>query len=280
MQDQTFANPEVLEFYKELPFNYQDSAENQAKTIRSTNSVAMYPILTPLLGKGISVLEVGCGTGWLSNGMSFYYQASVTGIDFNPIAIERCQAVAKAMDLPTHFQVADLFLYQPKTRFDVVVSLGVLMVTNNCYAAVRRLCADFVRPGGHVMIGLYHTYGRKPFLDYFQGMKDQGMPEKEMIEKYRELHPLKDETHLLSWFRDQVIHPHETQHTLAEMLPILEETNMELISTSINRFEPIESIDEILKQEITYLDIAKERLKAKKYFPGFFVFLARKRGNP
>lgn len=27
METQTFANPEVLEFYKSLPFNYQDSVE-------------------------------------------------------------------------------------------------------------------------------------------------------------------------------------------------------------------------------------------------------------
>lgn len=276
MAAQTFANPTVLEFYKDLPFNYQDSVQNQVKAIKKRNSVSVYPILPPLLGKDTSVLEVGCGTGWLSNCISYYHKSSVTGIDFNPVAIQRCQKVAKAMNLSTTFEVADLFVYQPENPLDVVVSIGVLHHTDNCQAAVRRLCTDFVRPGGHVMIGLYHTYGRQPFLDHFQEMKDQGATESQMLARYREIHPLKDETHLKSWFRDQVIHPHETQHTLAEMLPILQETGMELVSTSINRFQEIDSVDKLLEEEITYQKIAIERLQSNQYFPGFFIFLAKK----
>jgi 2-polyprenyl-3-methyl-5-hydroxy-6-metoxy-1,4-benzoquinol methylase len=279
METQTFANFEVLEFYKSLPFNYQDSVENQVKTIRSRDSVSAYPVLPPLLKKSVSVLEVGCGTGWLSNAISFYYKSSVLGLDFNPVAIARARKVAQAMKLKASFEVADLFVYQPNTLFDVVVSLGVLHHTDNCQAAVRRICLDFVRPGGHVMIGLYHQYGRQPFLDHFQEMKERGATEKEMLAQYRELHPLKDETHLMSWFRDQVLHPHETQHTLAEMLPILQETGMQLVSTSINRFQPINSVEELLEEEITYRDIAVQRLQENKYFPGFFVFLAQKNSD-
>ena len=33
------------------------------------------------------------------------------------------------------------------------------------------------KPGGHVLIGLYHTHGRKPLLDHFQAMKDRGATE-------------------------------------------------------------------------------------------------------
>jgi 2-polyprenyl-3-methyl-5-hydroxy-6-metoxy-1,4-benzoquinol methylase len=276
METQTFANPTVLEFYKELPFNYQDSVENQVKTIKGRNSVVNYPILPPLLGKGISVLEVGCGTGWFSNGICFYYQSNVTGIDFNPVAIERCKAVAKGLKINVDFQVADLFLYQPEPLFDVVVSLGVLHHTDNCQAAVKRIFAEFVKPGGHVMIGLYHQYGRQPFLDHFQAMKERGASEEEMLARYQEIHPLKDKTHLVSWFRDQVLHPHETQHTLGEMVPILEETGMELVSTSINRFQPIDTVDKLLEEEKTYQEIARQRLQANQYFPGFFIFLAKK----
>ncbi|MFH7027076.1 MAG: class I SAM-dependent methyltransferase [Heteroscytonema crispum UTEX LB 1556] len=279
METQTFANHDVLEFYKSLPFNYQDSVENQVKAIRTRDSVSAYPVLPPLLGKGVSVLEVGCGTGWMSNAISFYYKSCVLGLDFNPVAIARAKEVAQAMKLTTTFEVADLFVYQLKTVFDVVVSLGVLHHTDNCQAAVRRICLDFVPLGGHVMIGLYHKYGRQPFLDHFQEMKKRGVTEKEMLARYRELHPLKDETHLISWFRDQVLHPHETQHTLAEMLPILQESSMELVSTSINRFQPINSVEKLMEEEITYRDIARERLQENKYFPGFFVFLARKISN-
>ncbi len=278
MEKQTYANSEVLEFYKELPFNYKLSVKEHVNAIRKQDAVAAYPALAFLLEPGVSVLEVGCGAGWLSNNMAYHYSTSVDGIDFNPVVIERARKVAEAMKLKTSFHVADLFLYEPETQYDIVVSLGVLHHTNNCQAAIQRLCKDFVRPGGYVMIGLYHVYGRQPFLDHFDEMKAVGATEEEMLTRYRELHSiLNDEVHLASWFRDQVLHPHETQHTLKEIAPILKELGMELISTSINQFDPIESLEKLFDEEKKYHDLAVQRLQQNQYFPGFFVFLAQRK---
>ena len=110
-------------------------------------------------------------------------------------------------------------------------------------------------------------------------MKADGANEDEMLERFRELDShIKDETHLMSWFRDQVLHPHETQHTLKEMVGLIDDCGMTLESTSINRFQPFDSADDIYVQEQGYADLAAERLTAGQYFPGFFVFLARKAG--
>ena len=276
----SFANPAVLEFYKTLPFNIRESVEASARAIQDTDPVSAYPVLRPLLAPGVRVLDVGCGTGWFANSLAFHHHAHATGIDFNPVAVERARAVAASMRLSTSFETADLFRYEPQEPFDVAVSLGVLHHTDNCAAAVQRLCERFVRPGGHAFIGLYHTHGRKPLLDHFQAMKERGASEAQMLARYRELHShLADETLLLSWFRDQVLHPHETQHTLEEMMPVLESAGMELVSTSINRFEPFGSPQELFEQEKAYYDVGARRLEANEYFTGFFVFLARKRGG-
>jgi 2-polyprenyl-3-methyl-5-hydroxy-6-metoxy-1,4-benzoquinol methylase len=277
MNKETFANPEVLSFYKLLPFNRKKGLEEEIKAVRKRGIDGLYPGLPTLMGKNISFLEVGCGIGWLSNSINFLYNAPVVGIDFNPNAISIAQEVAETMGLTTEFFVEDLFLYEPISLFDVVISFGVLHHTNNCKFAVQRLCNKFVRSGGYVMIGLYHKYGRQPFLDHFNEMKKQGATQEEMFVRYRQLQSyLKDEIQLLSWFKDQVLNPHETQHTLEEMLPILEESGMELVSTSINKFQPIRSFEDLIRQEKGYEQIAEERLKNNIYFPGFFVFLARK----
>jgi SAM-dependent methyltransferase len=279
MEAKSFANPEVLAFYRELPFNYRQSPDEDVRAIRASDAVRAYPILRPLLGPGVRVLDVGCGAGWLSNSVCHHYGASVLGIDFNSVAVARAREVAAAMGIDTRFETADLFTFEPEKPFDVVLSVGVLHHTDNCLAAVRRCCETFVRPGGHVMIGLYHSYGRRPFLEHFREMQRSGASEQEMFERYRKLHAQleKDETHLRSWFRDQVLHPHETQHTLKEMVPILEETGMELLSTSINRFGAITSLEALYQEELAYEALAVERLRQDRYFPGFFVFLARKR---
>jgi 2-polyprenyl-3-methyl-5-hydroxy-6-metoxy-1,4-benzoquinol methylase len=275
----TFANPEVLAFYKTLPFNFRESVANSAKAIRSQDPRLAYPVLGPLLHPNARVLDVGCGVGWLANSISHHCGCSVTGIDFNPVAVERARQVRQALGLSTEFQVADLFGYAPREPFDLVLSLGVLHHTNNCSAAVRRVC-DLVKPGGHVFIGLYHKYGRQPFLNHFHEMHKRGASEETMLARYKELHSgLHDDTLLLSWFRDQVLHPHETQHSLEEMVPVIMDAGMMLVSASINRFAAIDSLEELYTEERKQREIGEQRLKQNQYFTGFFVFLARKVGG-
>ena len=274
----TFANPDVLEFYKELPFNYQESVDQQVDTIKSRNSVLSYPVLAERLRPTTTVIEIGCGTGWLSNNIAYHYGSQVRGIDFNPVAVERANSVARALGVSASFEVADLFLYQPEQPADIAVSIGVLHHTDDCHEAIRRMIARCVSPGGFAFIGLYHSYGRMPFLDHFQHMKEQGASEEQMFARYCELMPqTTDQTHARSWFRDQVLHPHETQHSLAEMLPLIEECGTELVSTSINRFEPIDDVSNLLQREKEYEGISKQWLRENRYFPGFFLFLVRKR---
>jgi SAM-dependent methyltransferase len=276
---ETFANAAVLAFYRDLPFNQRTGVAEHVRAVTGTDAAAAYPPLPPLLGPGTRVLDAGCGVGWLALGIAHHHGAAVTGIDFNPMAIERAREVARRLNLAADFRVADLFLYEPDAPFDVAIAIGVLHHTNDCGAGLARLARTCVRPGGHLLVGLYHSYGRRPFLDHFRALRAAGASEEEMLARYRRLHSwIGDETQLRSWFRDQVLHPHETQHTLQEMAPVLERNGMRLVSTSINRFQPFDGLDELFEQEKTFAGIAEERLKTGQYFPGFFVFLARKDG--
>ena len=45
--------------------------------------------------------------------------------------------------------------------------------------------------------------------------------------------------HNYSWFRDQVLHPHETQHTYEEVLGWFEDLDFKVVSTSINNYANI-----------------------------------------
>jgi 2-polyprenyl-3-methyl-5-hydroxy-6-metoxy-1,4-benzoquinol methylase len=256
--------------------------EAQAQAIsRDRNSLAANPPLQSVLPGAKRVLDVGCGAGWLTNLIRRSHDCAVTGIDFNPVAIERARAVADHLGLDTEFKVQDLFTFVPEQRFDVIISLGVLHHTNDCVAAIRHLVASCLEPGGHLYVGLYHSYGREPFLSYFRKLREGGATEDDLFARYRELHSyLKDETHLRSWFRDQVLHPHETQHSMEEMAAVLAESQMKLLSTSINRFQPITDLAELVRQEREYRKRGEEALAQRRYFPGFFTFLARRIGNP
>lgn len=276
----TAVNLQVLEFYQSLPFNYHGSGAVQANMIRARDTVEAYPVLLPLLRPDLPVLEVGCGAGWFALSLRLHHRCRVMAIDFNCVAIERARQMAGYLRQDVRFEVADLFLFEPPEPAALVVSLGVLHHTHDCHAAVERLCDHFVEPGGHAFIGLYHQYGRRPFLDHFARMKAQKASDEVMFDEYRRLHPqLTDAVFARSWFRDQVMHPHETQHTLGELLPLLDRCGMELRATSINGFAAIQSRDALIAAEATLHDVAVAALERGEYYPGFFVFLARKRAR-
>ncbi len=268
----------VLDFYKSLPFNYYESAQAHAERIRNCNAVLSQQVLDAILNSRMNVLDVGSGAGWLANNIAYHYKCAVTGIDFNPVAITRAKEVASHLGLTTVFKIADLFTYVDDAQYDLVASIGVLHHTNDCLKGLRRLSRCLVRPRGYLYGGLYHLYGRKPFLDYFDELKKRGFAEEELLGEFKILHSsLKDETHLKSWFRDQVLHPHETQHTLKEVVLALQEEGFDLISTSINKFETFTSVESLFDLERGFEKIAQMRLRERKYFPGFFTFLAKKR---
>jgi len=279
-RDAAAVRDRVLDFYRELAFNRHASVEGQVREVVKHDPLAAYPVLRPLIRPGERVLEVGCGTGWFSNGLALHHGAQVTGIDLNPEAVDFSRRGAAALGLTTRLQCADLFTYEPETTFPVVVSLGVLHHTHDCAAAVERVCTALVAPGGHALIGLYHRFGRRPFLERFRQMQQRGASEAEMLWRYRELHSqVVDDTQAWSWFRDQVLHPHETQHTLAEMIGPLATAGCTVVATSLNGFAPLRhGLDEVFRNEADQERIGRERLAQCRYHPGFFVFLARKGG--
>lgn len=215
--------------------------------------------------------------GWLTNALALHYGVEATAVDFTPRALERAREVARhlGVDSRIRFIVADLLELELDESFDLVVSLGALHHTVDPRRAFDRV-GRLAGPGGHVYVGLYHQPGRGPFLDHFHAILEH-RGEEEAFAEFRRLHPDRgDDEHLRSWFRDQVRHPRETQHTLREVMPWLSDAGFELVSTSINRFQPFADVEELYELEAGYEARSRRALRRKRFFPGFFTFLARR----
>ena len=159
------------------------------------------------------------------------------------------------------------------------------MHTNNFFEGLKHIIKEMINKNGKIYIGLYNIYGRKPFLDYFKDLKNKGSNEEELFEKYYQLHKdLKDNTHLKSWFRDQILHPHETQHSIKDIIIFLEKLDYIVSYTSINKFNKItyskvngydkDELDILFSEEKKMEKIGLKALNDKRYYPGFFTFLA------
>lgn len=280
----------VSRFYNELPFNYMSSRDSEA-LIRDVNQIAAYEDLDAVL-RGSSdarVLDVGCGAGWFVNSCAFHYGHRVQGIDLSATALARAAETSRRLgvDARTRFDNVSLFEFSGDGPYDVVNSLGVLHHTYSVRAALLAI-APLVAPDGYLHIGLYHLYGRRPFLELFEEYRTAALDERltdaaraEALALYAELHPqLEDPEFLESWFRDQVVHPHETQHTLEEADGWMREIGFRIVSTSINRFQPFEQLEDLYPVEKEYEEVSRRRnVEERRYFPGFFTFLARRATN-
>ena len=272
---------QVQAFYEEMPFNFYTSTEKTCKQLQNNPIENMYPDLHELLSSGHikSVLDCGCGAGWLVNSIAYHYDIKATGIDMTGAALARAKEVSEQLGLTAHtrFIQTNLFEHQDNERYDLITSIGVLHHTHDAMSAFKHL-QQFNSDEGFFYLGLYHHYGRKVFLDMFREIiKNEG--ETAAREVYRKLDGtrLKDDQHLESWFRDQVIHPHETQHTLEEVISWFDEAGYSLLTTSINEFDEINEQAILIEQEKTFAAISHQaNVVEERYFPGFFTALGVK----
>ena len=275
----TFKNIKTLNFYKELPFNIYGSLTAAVDQIKKFDPLIVYPELGKIINqfkKKIKIIDFGCGGGWLVNSMSYHHKnkVEITGIDFNPKVIEYANKIKDLCNLDSKFFTSDIFEFKSSEKFDLVISLGVLHHTNNCHEAIRYI-TSFNDQNSYLFLGLYHKYGREPFLNYFKNMKNQSDDYK--FKEYKKLHNnITDEKKMYSWFRDQVLHPHETQHTFEEISTLLIELGYSIKSTSINKFDKINDLKDIYELEKECYEISIKKIQDNEYYPGFFIVTAKK----
>jgi cyclopropane fatty-acyl-phospholipid synthase-like methyltransferase len=272
----------VRAFYEEMPFNLFASAGADADGLRTNVLPGAFPDLHDVLSSGEvrSVLDVGCGAGWLANTIALHYGIPVVGVDFTERAVERARGVAEALGTErlVRFRVADLFAVE-EVEADLVASVGVLHHTHDARGAFLRI-QRMAGPKGFVHLGLYHRHGRQPFLDLLRGVLESD-GEDAAFRRYRELDGARrgDDTLLRSWFRDQVLHPHESLHTLREVAAWLRDAGFEVRSTSVNGFAAFERVEDLFAIEPSLAEVSRRaNCVERRMFPGFFTVLARRTG--
>ena len=278
----------VKEFYKETPFNFTENIDFYVDKIKNTNQILEYKDLHKLLRDRSSllgtkkiknILEFGCGTGWLTNSISYYYGKEIKGIDFTEKALKTAKNVSSKLNLNNKFQSSDIFDYRDSKKYDLVVSLGVLHHTKNCKAAFKAI-SKFVKSNGFLYVGLYHLYGRRPMLRFLKGHArwHGAMSAYNLFKKMRM--ETDSDQHSYSWFRDQVLHPHETQHTLIEVNEWLSQLNFSLQSCSINKYKPIKnySLKSLgdMEKKLELISF-KENVENLSFNPGYFTICGQKK---
>jgi SAM-dependent methyltransferase len=160
--------------------------------------------------EGKSLLHLQCHFGldtlsWARAG------ASVTGIDFSPVAIKKAEELARELRIDARFVCADLETLSDETgqQFDIVyTSFGVLSWVRDL-RHWGRLIGRFLRPGGffymiefHPVLGMFDDEGKNIAYSYFH--------ERDPI--------VSEETRTYAGLEHEAMLCHQWTHSLADVI--------------------------------------------------------------
>ncbi|MBN1788564.1 MAG: methyltransferase domain-containing protein [Sedimentisphaerales bacterium] len=272
----------IKSFYEETPFPNYENLENVGDLIQKAKRGVFARLLNDQIPFNIRILEVGCGTGQMSNffGASQRY---VFGTDICLNSLKLAQQFKKRNNLQ-RVGFYQMNLFRPIFRdesFSLVICNGVLHHTSDPFAGFQSI-ARFVKKGGHILIGLYNKYGRcsndlRRFLFKISNNRFKFLDSR-----------LRDKTindiRKLTWFRDQYKNPHESKHTFGEVLRWFEETGFTFVS-SIPRTKAFETFSENEKlfnpascgSRFDLFITQARLLLALNNEGGFFIMIGRKK---
>lgn len=119
------------------------------------------------LPRRADALDVGCGTGALSEALLAFGVSSLTGIDQSEAYVEAARKKLATSTTATHFDVGDATkLPYAKGRFDIVVSgLAINFVPQPLEMAREML--RVLRPGGRAALYVWDYAGRMEMMRHF-----------------------------------------------------------------------------------------------------------------
>ena len=219
----------VKSFYEKTPFpNYEDT-EDVGSLVQKARKGIFARLLNEQIPFNAKVLEVGCGTGQLSNFLGVS-QRFVYGTDICLNSLKLGQQFKENNNIE-RVRLYQMNLFRPifkEESFSVVICNGVLHHTGDPFAGFRSI-SRLVKKGGYILIGLYNKYGRITtdirrvifritnnafkFLD--PRLRDKSI----------------GDVRKLTWFLDQYKNPHESKHTIGEVLKWFDQTGFEFVNS-------------------------------------------------
>jgi SAM-dependent methyltransferase len=219
----------MKQFYEKTPFPNYDDFDNAGSLVEKARRGLFARLLDEQIPFGSRVVECGCGTGQLSNFLSVANR-TVIGADMCLNSLRLAQGFKERNQL-NRVTFIQMNLFRPVLKpgsFDLVISNGVLHHTADPFLAFQKI-STLVKPNGYILIGLYHTYGRL-LTDFRRALFRINRKVFEFADSR-----LTDQrfgaTRRETWFADQYQNPHESKHTISEVIGWFSRTGFEFINS-------------------------------------------------
>lgn len=111
------------------------------------------------LRDGLEVLDVGCGTGLITNIFANRYKSNFTAIDFSK-GVLYGKEYAKTNNISNTQWIHQNFLnYKTDIKYDLIICQGVLHHIPE-YKDALVIMKNLLKPGGTLLLGVYHPVGK------------------------------------------------------------------------------------------------------------------------
>jgi 2-polyprenyl-3-methyl-5-hydroxy-6-metoxy-1,4-benzoquinol methylase/uncharacterized protein YbaR (Trm112 family) len=220
----------VKAFYEEHPFPNYDDIDSDTSLAEKAQRGVLARLMDDQIPRNARVLEVGCGTGQLSNFLGMQSSRRVVGSDMCLHSLRLAKEFRDRWSIRgANFMQMNLFKPALKTAsFDVVMSMGVLHHTADPKGAFESI-ARVLKPGGVIIIGLYNKIGRLP-TDMRRFLFRVGGDALSFLDSHMRDRRYNEERKR-AWFLDQYKHPHESKHTFSEVIEWFEGNGIEYLSS-------------------------------------------------
>lgn len=160
--------------------------------------------------------KTGCGTGQLSNFLGIA-KRDVFGTDMCLNSLRLAEDFRRKNNLnATGFYQMNLFhpIFKEET-FDLLITNGVLHHTSDPFEGFKSI-VPLVKRGGYIIVGLYNKYGRL-MTDLRRQFFRLTSKKFFAVDPYLRKRGKRD-AKMEAWFADQYQNPHESKHTIGEVL--------------------------------------------------------------
>ena len=278
----TDVSNKVKSFYEETPFPNYEEFETVGGLINKAQKGIFARLLNEQLPFNIKILEVGCGTGQLSNFLGVAHR-TVFGTDMclNSLKLGQIFRRQNNLEMVGFYQMN---LFKPIFReesFSLVVCNGVLHHTTDPRLGFQSI-SKLLKKRGYIIVGLYNRYGRIitdirrilfkatgnrfKFLDPRLRSKDVGDLKK------------------IAWFKDQYKNPHESKHTVGEVLTWFNQNSIDFVNSipKLKAFESFVKNEKLFKPNpigncLDHFITQTRLLFSGSKEGGFFIMIGRKR---
>lgn len=233
----------VQAFYAANPFPAFDVTKYRTRDDVRERASPYVKMLDKQLPHTATIADIGCGTGQLVNFLALREGRTITGADFSAVSLGYARSLKEKFQLDNLTLVQDnvLELSLPSNTYDYVFCNGVLHHTGQPFKGFQHV-ARIAKPGGYVTVGLYNTYGRivhstVRWLSTHTGPLGQPIADwgvRQMLGKQYEDFDIEKKR---TWWADQFAHPHETVHSVNEVLRWFDECGLDY-AASLPPIEP------------------------------------------